>query len=87
MALNVKNAETEKLVRELARRRGKGITEVLTEVLRREVEQERKKLRPNEVEARQRRIEEIVKRHNSRPLQDNRPADEIIGYNEHGHFD
>lgn len=44
MALNIKNAETEKLVRELARRRGQGITEVLTDVLRREVERERKRL-------------------------------------------
>ncbi len=43
MALNIKNAETEKLVRELARRRGQGITEVLTDVLRREVERERKR--------------------------------------------
>ena len=87
MALNIKNAETEKLVRELASRRGQGITEVLTDVLRREVERERKKRRPNDIAARRRRIEEIVKRHNSRPLHDNRPADEIIGYNEYGHFD
>ena len=36
MALNIKNAETEKLVRELARRRGQGITEALTDVVRRE---------------------------------------------------
>ena len=45
MALNIKNAETEKLVRELARRRGQGITEALTDVVRREVERERKKPR------------------------------------------
>ena len=36
MALNIKNAETEKLVRELARRRGQGITEAFTDVVRRE---------------------------------------------------
>lgn len=86
MALNIKNAETERLARELARRRRQGITEVLTDVLRREVERERRKLRPNEIEARLRRVDEIVKRYNSRPLRDTRPADEIIGYNEHGHF-
>ena len=45
MALNIKNAETEKLVRELARRRGQGITEALTDVVRREVERERRKPR------------------------------------------
>lgn len=87
MALNIKNAETEKLARELARRQGKGITEVVTDVLRRELERERKRLRPDDVEKRMRRIDEIVRRHNSRPDRDRRPADEIIGYNEHGLFD
>ena len=87
MALNIKNEETEKLVRELARRRGQGITETLTEVLRRELERERKKLRPNEIEARLRRVDEIVTRYTSRPSRDARAADEIIGYNERGHFD
>jgi antitoxin VapB len=87
MALNIKNAETEKLVRELARRRGQGITEVLTDVLRREVERERKRLRPDDTEARMRRIDEIVKRYNSLPELDTRSDDEILGYNDQGHFD
>jgi antitoxin VapB len=87
MALNIKNQETEKLARELARRRGQGITEVLTDILRREVERERRKLRPDDIEARMRRIDEIVKRHQRRPLRDDRPADEIIGYNKQGLFD
>jgi antitoxin VapB len=87
VALNIKNEETEKLARELARRRGQGITEVLTDVLRREVERERRRLRPDEIEARMRRIDEIVKRYNSLPLLDTRSDDEIIGYNEQGHFD
>jgi antitoxin VapB len=87
MALNIKNEETEKLARELARRRGQGITDVLTDVLRREVERERRRLRPDEIEARMRRIDEIVKRYNSLPLLDTRSDDEIIGYNEQGHFD
>jgi antitoxin VapB len=87
MALNIKNAETEKLVRELARRRGQGITEVLTDVLRREVERERRKLRPNDMQARMRRIDEIVKRYNSLPELDTRSDDEILGYNDQGHFD
>ena len=87
MALNIKNEETEKLARELARRRGQGITEVLTDVLRREVERERRKLRPDDIEARLRRVDEIVKHFNSLPVLDDRSPDEIIGYNEHGHFD
>ena len=87
MALNIKNPETEKLARELARRRRQGITEVLNDVLRREVERERRKLRPDDIEARMRRIDAIVKRYNSLPLLDDRSDDEIIGYNEQGHFD
>jgi antitoxin VapB len=87
MALNIKNQETEKLARELARRRGQGITEVLTDVLRREVERERRRLRPGDIEARLRRVDEIVKRYNSLPLLDTRTDDEIIGYNEQGLFD
>jgi len=87
MALNIKNEETEKLARELARRRGQGITEVLTDVLRREVERERKKLRPDDIEARMRRIDAIVDELNRLPVLDDRSADEIIGYNEQGLFD
>jgi antitoxin VapB len=87
MALNIKNAETEKLMRELARRRGQGITEALTDVLRREVERERRKRKPDDIEARMRRIDEIVRRYNNLPVRDNRSADEIIGYNEQGLFD
>ena len=64
MALNIKNAETEKLARELARRRKQGITEALTDVLRREVERERKKPRRGSSEELHRRIEEIVSRSN-----------------------
>ena len=87
MALNIKNEETEKLARELARRRGQGITEVLTDVLRREVERERRKLRPGEIEARLRRVDAIVEELNRLPVLDDRSADEIIGYNEQGLFD
>jgi len=87
MALNIKNAETEKLARDLARLRGVGITEALTAVLRREVERERKKPRRDDVEERLRRIDEIVRRFNELPVLDDRTDNEILGYNEHGHFD
>jgi antitoxin VapB len=87
MALNIKNPETEKLARELARRRGQGITEAVTDVLRREVERERKKLRRDDKEKFHGDIEEIVQRVKRLPVLDDRSPDEIIGYNEHGHFD
>jgi antitoxin VapB len=88
MALNIKNEETEKLARELARRRGQGITEALTDVLRREVERERRKPpRRKSYEEFKRDIDEIVERVKRLPVLDDRSPDEIIGYNEHGHFD
>lgn len=87
MGLNIKNPETEKLIRELAQLRGQGITEVLTDVIGREVERERRKPAPNDLEARRRRIDKIVEEYNRLPLRDDRTADEIIGYNENGLFD
>jgi antitoxin VapB len=88
MALNIKNAETEKLVRELARRRGQGITEALTDVVRREVERERRKPpRRQSSQEFHRKIQEIVDEVKKLPVLDDRSPDEILGYNEHGHFD
>jgi antitoxin VapB len=87
MALNIKNAETEKLVRELARRRKQGITEALTDVVRREVERERRKPQRQNYEEFKRGIDEIVERVKRMPVLDDRSPDEIVGYNEHGHFD
>jgi antitoxin VapB len=88
MALNIKNLETEKLAREVARRCGVGITVAVTEALREKLERERRKPRTeDDFEAFKRRIDAIVERFNSRPLLDDRTPDEIIGYNEHGHFD
>jgi antitoxin VapB len=87
MALNIKNEETEKLVRELARRRRQGITEVLTEVVRREVERERRKPRRLEGEEFHRSIQLIVDDVKRLKVLDDRSPDEIIGYNELGLFD
>jgi antitoxin VapB len=87
VALNIKNPETEKLARELARRRKQGITEAVTEVLRKEVERERQKLRRDDREERLRRIEEIVQEVKKLPVLDDRTADEILGYNDQGLFD
>jgi antitoxin VapB len=88
MALNIKNPETERLVRELARRRRQGITEVLTQVLRQEVERERRKpATPEDNRERLHRIGAIVERFNRRPVRDDRSPDEILGYNKQGLFD
>ncbi len=87
MALNIKNPETERLARELARRRKQGITEVLTDLLRKEVERERRKPSRQDFDAFKRGIDEIVAHFNSLPVLDDRTDDEILGYNEQGLFD
>jgi antitoxin VapB len=88
MALNIKNPETEKLARELARRRRTGITEAVTEALRKEVERERRKpARQESYDGFKRGIDEIVEHFNTLPVRDDRSPDEIIGYNDKGHFD
>lgn len=89
MALNIKNAETERLARELARRRKQGITQVVTEALRKEVERERRVriAKGDDYESFKRRIDAIVERVNRLPVLDDRSPDEILGYNEQGHFD
>ena len=87
MALNIKNPETERLARELARRRKQGITEVVTEVLRREVERERRKPSRPDDDAFKRGIDEIVARVRRLPVLFDRTDDEILGCNEQGLFD
>lgn len=88
MALNIKNAETEKLARELARRRKQGITDVVTDALRKELERERRRPpQQGDYEKFRRGIDEIVERVARLPVLDDRSPDEIIGYNEHGLFD
>lgn len=87
MGLSIKNAETVKLIRELARRRGQGLTEALTDVVRREVERERRKPKQQDIDETRRRIQEIVDEIKKLPVLDDRSPDEIVGYNEQGHFD
>jgi antitoxin VapB len=60
MALNIKNAETERLARELSRRRNQGITEVVTEALRKELTRERRRPRRDGPDDLHRRIQAIV---------------------------
>ena len=87
MSLNIKNSETVELIRELARRRGQGLTEALTDVVRQAVERERMKPRRDDIEATRRRVQEIVDEVKKLPVLDNRSPDEIIGYNDQGLFD
>lgn len=82
MALNIKNAETERLARELARRRKQGITEVVTDALRKEVERERGKRTRGHREDFVRKLREIGERASRHPAIDPRSEDDVLGYDD-----
>jgi antitoxin VapB len=82
MALNIKNAETERLARELARRRKQGITEVVTDALRREVAREHVRPRKQSREAFLRALREIGERGSRYPVIDPRRDDDILGFDD-----
>ena len=81
MALNIRNAEAERLAEELARHTGETKTEAVTKALRdrlARVRRERSRRRlADELEA-------IAEHCASLPVRDSRSADEILGYDEHG---
>ena len=82
MALNIKNAETERLARELARRRKLGITEVVTDALRKEVEREHRRPRKESREAFLRALRQIGERGSRHSVIDTRVDDDILGYDD-----
>jgi antitoxin VapB len=80
MALSIKDPETDRLARELAKATGESITEAIRAALRERLERERRRRRA-EIAAGIRRIQERLAR---LPVRDPRPADEILGYDQHG---
>lgn len=86
MGLSIKNAETVSKVRRLAKLRRKGLTEAVDEAVSRELD----RLQPAETKHRAdtmatlRRIQKDYAA--GRPVASG-TADEIVGYNDRGHFD
>jgi antitoxin VapB len=82
MALNIKDPEADRLARELASLTGQTITDALKDALTNELAtaRARAKARPD----RKARIQEIIDRGRARPVLDDRSAEEILGYDEHG---
>jgi len=81
MALNIKNEETHRLVQALAEETGETLTEAVTVAVRERLESLHRKHRRREVVQSVREIQEFVKR---LPDRDQRSAEEIIGYDDHG---
>ena len=81
MALNIRNAEAERLAEAVARLTGETKTEAVTQALRDRLNRLRR-------ERAQRRLADeldAIALHCARlPVQDSRSADDILGYDEHG---
>lgn len=79
MAINIKNPEIEKSIRELASKLNVGFTEAVGHAVNQELS------RTNEsLELRLARMRVASDRISALPLRDSRSAEEILGYDEHG---
>ena len=83
MGLSIKNDEVERMVRDIATTRGVSMTEALRQVLAEELARA-SAAREAEVEAKVRKVREIVERTARLPRLSELGDDEIIGYDEHG---
>jgi antitoxin VapB len=93
MALNIKDRETEEVVRRLAQRTGLSITEAVRKAATNELRQMDAEyadrvahLTPEQL-VKLRKLEEISRRAAALPILDGRTDDEILGYNERGTFE
>ena len=80
MAISIKDAETDRLARALAAITGESLTEAIRRALHERLERESHRARRG-IDVEVRRIQERVAR---LPTLDPRPADQILGYDEHG---
>jgi len=81
MALNIKDPETDRLARELARETGESITVAARVAIEERLARVRQQQPADDFDQ---KLAEIIERGRSRPVLDDRSAEEIIGYDEHG---
>lgn len=80
MALSLKNPEADKLARELTAATGESITEAVVVALQERLE----RVRARDASTLVRRLNSLRTEVSGYPIVDARPADEILGYDEHG---
>lgn len=81
MALSIKNSETERLARLIAKQTGETLTQAIEQSLRERAERLHRDRRQKATSA---SVEEILRRVDALPDLDIRSEDEILGYDEHG---
>ena len=77
MVLSIKSATADELARELAELTGESITDAVVASLRVRLDLERRRCR-------ERSLDDIVERFRQLMVLDEREADDILGYDEHG---
>jgi antitoxin VapB len=83
MALSIRDPETDRLARELARLTGESMTGAIRAALEERLARERRR-READIDRRRNAINAIVERFASLPVLDDRPDEEILGYDENG---
>lgn len=83
MSINIKNREAEELLRELKRRTGKGTTDLLLDLLRREKARVDADFEARLANAREEDCQ-LQERWSKLPVVDPRPIDEILAFDENG---
>jgi len=78
VALTIENAEADRLARELAAETGESLEDVVVNALRERLAQRQREAHVDRV------IREMQERVAKLPVLDDRPADEILGYDEWG---
>jgi antitoxin VapB len=81
MALHIEHPDAERLARQLAAKTGETLTDAVLTALRERLSREEARRRGPSL---RRELEAIRRRCSSLPVLDSRPADEILGYDEHG---
>jgi antitoxin VapB len=81
MALSIKDSETERLAREVAREADESLTQAIRQSLRERLERLRRK---SQARLRREKLNDILRRVDALPDLDTRPADEILGYDDRG---
>jgi antitoxin VapB len=81
MALNIKDPEADRLARDLARSTGESLTTTVTIALRERLERVRGSAAADTTAD---ELNAIAMRCAALPVLDDRPEDEILGYDEHG---
>jgi len=81
MALSIKHPEADRIARELAARTGESLTDAVINALRERLRREQGRIRAPRLRD---EIRAIRERCRALPVLDQRPADEILGYDQHG---